>query len=124
MEYYNHSILANVAWAGRNGRAKWDDSKRPMKHFNDPDWDRKFHLWVMEWTPERIDLYLDGELLNSTLIRNTVNGSGPAKSPFIDAPQALRLNLAIGGTKGGDPSGTVFPQRYEIDYVRVYQKAG
>jgi beta-glucanase (GH16 family) len=26
------------------------------------------------------------------------------------------------GENGGDPSGTAFPSRYEIDYVRVYQK--
>jgi hypothetical protein len=32
------------------------------------------------------------------------------------------LNLAIGGDNGGDPSGTTFPSRFEIDYVRVYQK--
>lgn len=122
MEYYDHSILANVAWAGRNGKAKWDTGKHPMQRFNDPDWERKFHLWVMEWTPERIEIHLDGKLLNTTLLKGTVNETGPAKSPFIDAPQALRLNLAIGGKNGGDPSGTSFPQRYEIDYVRVYQR--
>ena len=27
-----------------------------------------------------------------------------------------------GGTAGGDPSHTRFPARYEIDYIRVYQK--
>jgi hypothetical protein len=30
--------------------------------------------------------------------------------------------VAIGGDNGGDPSKTDFPSRYEIDYVRVYQK--
>ena len=28
----------------------------------------------------------------------------------------------IGGTQGGDPSSTAFPSRFEVDYVRVYQK--
>jgi hypothetical protein len=32
------------------------------------------------------------------------------------------LNLAIGGTQGGDPSQTEFPARFEVDYVRIYQK--
>jgi hypothetical protein len=32
------------------------------------------------------------------------------------------LNLAIGGANGGDPSATAFPTRYEVDYVRVFQK--
>ena len=34
----------------------------------------------------------------------------------------MLLNLAIGGDNGGDPSDTPFPTRFEIDYVRVYQK--
>jgi beta-glucanase (GH16 family) len=44
------------------------------------------------------------------------NGSNP-----FHAPQYILLNLAIGAT-GGDPSEVKFPTRYEIDYVRVYQK--
>jgi beta-glucanase (GH16 family) len=33
------------------------------------------------------------------------------------------LNLAIGGTSGGDPSNTSFPAKFEVDWVRVYQPA-
>jgi hypothetical protein len=33
------------------------------------------------------------------------------------------LNQAIGGDNGGDPSATSFPMRYEVDWVRVYQRA-
>jgi hypothetical protein len=32
------------------------------------------------------------------------------------------VNLAIGGTNGGDPTNTTFPAQYVIDYVRVFQK--
>jgi hypothetical protein len=34
----------------------------------------------------------------------------------------LILNLAVGGTRGGDPAATEFPARFEIDFVRVYQQ--
>ena len=34
----------------------------------------------------------------------------------------MLLDLAIGGKQGGDPSKTAFPARFEVDYVRVYQK--
>lgn len=34
----------------------------------------------------------------------------------------MLVNLAIGGTSGGDPSQTEFPSRFEVDYIRVYQK--
>ena len=34
----------------------------------------------------------------------------------------MLFDLAIGGQNGGDPSNTTFPNRFEVDYVRVYQK--
>ena len=42
--------------------------------------------------------------------------------PF-DQPHYLILNLAIGGAWGGQRGidDAIFPQRFEIDYVRVYQ---
>jgi hypothetical protein len=32
------------------------------------------------------------------------------------------LNLAIGGMNGGRVGTTEFPAKFEVDYVRVYQK--
>jgi beta-glucanase (GH16 family) len=54
-------------------------------------------------------------------LKDTINGDAEHKNPFKQ-PHYLLLNLAIGGNSGGDPSKTEFPSRYEIDYVRVYQK--
>ena len=34
----------------------------------------------------------------------------------------MLLNFALGGDNGGDVSPTSFPRRFEVDYVRVYQK--
>jgi beta-glucanase (GH16 family) len=50
-------------------------------------------------------------------------GSGPDAWPY-DRDQYLILNLAIGGAWGGAKGidETCFPQRYYIDYVRVYQR--
>jgi beta-glucanase (GH16 family) len=75
----------------------------------------------MEWTPKKIDLFLDGQLLNTISLAETRNQRGNVENPFR-IPHYLILNLAIGGTQGGDPSGTPFPSRYEIDYVRIYQQ--
>ncbi|MBN2163939.1 MAG: glycoside hydrolase family 16 protein [Pontiellaceae bacterium] len=124
LEYYDDSILANACW-GTTSRfdAKWDSVKLPLNHFGQSDWDSRFHVWRMDWDAESIKLYLDDELLNTISQAQAVNDSekwGP-KKPF-QQPHYLLLNLAIGGNQGGDPSGTDFPSRYEIDYVRVYQK--
>lgn len=126
MEYYpvNNipSILANVACGTETrSKAKWKSTSTPLTHFTqkDPDWANKFHIWRMDWDTDFIRLYLDNELLNEVNLSQTINPDG--FNPFHQ-PQYLLLNLAIGGDHGGDPSQTVFPIAYEVDYVRIYQK--
>jgi beta-glucanase (GH16 family) len=122
MEYYRGTLLANVAWQGRRrGRPRWDESRRPITEFGDDQWSDKFHVWRMEWDKSAIKLFVDDKLLNSTDLATTVNGDREAANPFHE-PQYMLVNLAIGGTQGGDPSATKFPARFEVDYVRVYQK--
>jgi beta-glucanase (GH16 family) len=124
MEYYRvdgkPAILANAAWADDKMRAVWDGKKIPLPHFlaKDKNWPDKFHTWKMDWTETSIKLYLDEELLNEVDLTKTLNADG--FNPFYQ-PHYILLNLAIGGN-GGNPSGTPFPKKYEVDYVRVYQK--
>ena len=43
-------------------------------------------------------------------------------APF-DHPFHMILNVAVGGNLPGAPDATtVFPQRMEVDYVRVYER--
>lgn len=120
MEYYRGVLLANAAWASdKPGAAKWDDLKKPLGEFNDPEWSKKFHVWRMDWDDTSIKLYVDDVLLNTIDLKETINPDG--KNPFHQ-PHYLILNLAIGGTAGGDPSKTEFPAKLEVDYVRVYEK--
>ena len=129
MEYYRIKdvphILANAAW-GTDIRynARWKTGAIPFSHFTskDKDWDEKFHIWRMDWDDNAIRLYLDDELLNKIPLTETVNGKlGNYSNPFKQ-PHYLLLNLSIGGQHGGDPDINAFPMKYEIDYVRVYQK--
>jgi len=120
MEYYRGMILANFVHADERGRDKWNDSKHPMRNFDPATWDGEFHLWVMEWDEEKITIHLDGKLLNTHDVTRSFNGNAPDVNPFR-APHRLRLNMAI-GSNGGDPSPTDFPQAYQVDYVRIYQK--
>lgn len=118
MEYYQHTVLANAAWGVGGGT--WDTTKTPLTKFTakDKDWGKKFHTWRMDWDADWIRLYLDDEMLNETDLSKTVNPDG--KNPFHE-PHFIILNLAIGAT-GGDPTPLSFPRRFEVDYVRVYQK--
>ena len=124
MEYYRvegqPTILANAAWAHAQKRAAWDERKVPFSRFleKDPEWPEKFHVWKMDWTAAYIRLYLDGELLNEVDLSQTINPDG---SNGFHQPHYILLNLAI-GSNGGNPAATAFPKKYEVDYVRVYQK--
>lgn len=122
MEYYGSRIYANFCWAGKGGGSLWNTGSHSFARFDvDGTWQNEFHVWVLEWDEEKMTIWLDGQLLNSQEMSQVKNQDGPTVNPF-DAPQAMRLNLAIGGANGGDPARTPFPQRFEVDYVRIYQK--
>jgi len=78
----------------------------------------KFYVYAMEWFEDRIDFYVDDQLYFS--FKNEFKG--PETWPF-DQPHYLILNLAIGGGWGGQKGidQEIFPQKYLIDYVRVFR---
>jgi beta-glucanase (GH16 family) len=78
-----------------------------------------FHVYALEWTPQRLDFFVDDKKYFTFENENT----GSDVWPF-DKDAYLILNLAIGGAWGGAKGidDACFPQRYYIDYVRVYQK--
>jgi beta-glucanase (GH16 family) len=116
MEFYNSRVLANVCIPA-GATCGWSSVTRPVAQLGGAAWTSQFHVWAMEWDAQRIDLYLDDTLVNHFAV-----GSIAQPNPYTTKTQYLLVNLAIGGANGGDPSGTVFPMRYEVDYVRVYQR--
>lgn len=121
MEFYKGRLLANIACLGNNGGAEWYSNTYPVDSLGGSAWAEKFHVWRMDWTKEYIALYVDDQLLNKVTSDKLVNKNGSGFNPF-QQPHYMLFDLAIGGINGGDPSATVFPKRFEIDYVRVYQK--
>ena len=119
MEFYKGNVLANVA-CGTSTRwtAKWDGSSKAVSSLG-ANWSSNFHIWRMDWDDQNINLYLDDSLLNGVPLSTMLNPDGT--SPFKQKVTML-VNLAIGGDNGGDPAGTTFPAKFEVDYVRVFQK--
>lgn len=82
-----------------------------------PDAESAFHLYAIEWTPEKVDFFVDD--INYFSYKN--ENSGSQTWPF-DQPFYVILNMAVGGGWVGDPTeSTVFPAVMEVDYVRIYQ---
>jgi hypothetical protein len=75
----------------------------------------------MEWDAQRIALYLDDKLVNDMNVSDA-NVSGQT-NPYNTKSFYILVNMALGGANGGDPTNTTFPMTYDVDYVRVYQRA-
>ena len=80
--------------------------------------DSAFYTYAVEWTPDRIDGFINDSLYFT--VRNERNGW--SKWPF-DKPFHVILNIAVGGGWGGvmGVDTTIWPQKMEIDYVRAYK---
>ena len=68
--------------------------------------------------------YEEAHFLDKTIADAITLEVGPDKWPF-DQSFFLKLNSAVGGSWGGQKGidDSVFPQKFYVDYVRVYQRA-
>ncbi len=90
-----------------------------------PDARSDFNVYTIEWTPTEIRGYVnDRHHFTFENARRTDPGADYRQWPF-DQPFHLIVNLAVGGTWGGAEGidASVWPQRLEVDYVRVYQRS-
>lgn len=77
-----------------------------------------FHNYQLTWTPEKLVIAVDGVTFHTYVN----DGKGKNSWPYNN-PQYLLLNLAIGGDMAGPQiDDTIFPARFEVEYVRVFQK--
>lgn len=117
MEFYTGNVLANFGY-GRYGHTKWLSAKKSVAKLGGEAWTQSFHIWTMVWDQNKIDLLLDGKLMNHLDLKSA--DKADHGNPF-HRPVYMILNQAIGGNSGGNPDRTQLPVRFEVDWVRVYQ---
>jgi beta-glucanase (GH16 family) len=77
-----------------------------------------FHDFMVDWEPGSITWYVDGV----ATYKRTISTTSWLDAAFVNNFY-LRLNMAVGGNWPGSPDAdTKFPARYQVDYVRIYQK--
>ncbi len=122
MEYYRGNILANIATGtDQRWKAHWFGKTKAVKDLGGKAWAEQFHIWRMVWDEEAVALYVDDIEMIRVSMDQLVNRDGTGFNPFTQ-PHYLLLNLALGGINGGKIDPNLLPAKYEIDYVRVYQK--
>ncbi len=76
------------------------------------DFSQNFHVYSVDWSEGLIVWYVDG------VETHRLEGS-----EVSDEQMYLIANLAVGGTfPGPADESTPFPAKFEIDYIRVYQR--
>ena len=78
----------------------------------------KFHVYRLDWTPEKIEAFVDDEKYFSTTNTEKTYEAWPFDQNFY-----LILNQAVGGNWGGKEGidESIYPQKFYIDYVRIYK---
>ncbi len=77
----------------------------------------EFHVYSVEWTAEAITFFVDDQAYYSYSPETKNSDTWPFDNDFF-----LILNVAIGGTFGGNIDGNFSASTMEVDYVRVYQQ--
>lgn len=79
----------------------------------------RFHIYSLEWTPDKMSFLVDGKMFNQIENEHLTEKEWPFDQPFF-----LVVNLAVGGDWGGKEGvdELVFPATMQLDYIRVFQR--
>tara|TARA_B100000378_G_scaffold129623_1_gene104788 strand:- start:869 stop:1270 length:402 start_codon:yes stop_codon:yes gene_type:complete len=76
-----------------------------------------FHTYKIDWSENSIVFYIDNEMVYTFSPKKKNDETYPYRHKFY-----FLLNMAIGGNFGGpEVDDSIFPQRFYVDYIRVYQ---
>ena len=97
-------------WHWDNGGGYQFNSKSVVT--NNTDTSQNFYNYILEWNPDSMKIYMNNILINEM----------PTVTPF-DEEFFILLNVAMGGSLGGNIDNGFTNDIMEIDYVRIYQES-
>jgi beta-glucanase (GH16 family) len=117
MEFVGHTentVHANLHWwDSASTAANKKSSKGGTITFNDLH--TKYHIYGLERRGDSITVFVDNQVYLSVKAPETA-----FKNSFT-GPLYLLINTAVGGEWGGEIDDSIFPQKYYVDYVRVFK---
>ncbi len=97
----------------------WTNNTQKTATINVPNCTSEFHNYILEWSDKEIKIYVDDK--HYFTFQN--EDKGWQYWPFFKDFHLI-LNIAVGGNWGGAQGidDSIFPQKMEVEYVRVYTK--
>jgi beta-glucanase (GH16 family) len=117
MEFVGHTentVHANLHWWDS---ASTQSNKKTSKGstINFSDLHTNYHVYGLERRGDSIKVFVDDQVyLRVKAPETAYNGS-------FTGPLYLLINTAVGGEWGGPIDDSIFPQKYYVDYVRVFK---
>ncbi|MDO4535425.1 MAG: glycoside hydrolase family 16 protein [Clostridium perfringens] len=79
-----------------------------------------YHNYGLLWTPNVIQILVDNDVYLSYNRNLYDTGNTTWKSWPFNEPFNIILNIAVGGTYGGEIDNNIFPQTMSIDSIKIY----
>jgi beta-glucanase (GH16 family) len=118
MEFLGHDTMTAYTTLHGPGYSGAESKSKPFKLTSGPSFSDGFHVFAAEWSPDRIDWFINGQLCHT---RTPADVQG--NEWVFNTPHFMILNLAVGGNWPGVPNAeTTFPQEFRVDYVRAYER--
>ncbi len=120
MELLGHdpkTSYGTIHW-GKQGSSTSQNTQGVYKLTNGKDFSDEFHVFSLDWEKDKLSILVDDKVIFST-----TSAKLGASNYIFNNPNFFILNVAVGGKWPGYPNATtVFPQRMEVDFVRIFQK--
>ena len=114
-------FMPDKVWSAiHTDKYNWTRANQRKRIIALPDAQEQFHTYSVHWFADRLECFVDGEC---HFVYGKEENATTSAWPY-DQPFQLKINLAIGGGLGGKKGvdESVFPQKFIIDYVRVYKQ--
>jgi beta-glucanase (GH16 family) len=112
----NRRVYSTAHWDFEGAYASYGQQRTTAEELSND-----FHVFRLEWTPNAIRTFVDGQ---QVWVMNIANQDAMSGHEF-HAPHFLIINLAVGGSFTGitNPNGitATLPAAYLVDYVRIYE---
>ncbi len=120
MEHLGHDskkVYGTIHW-GNVGDTKSKNTQGVYVLQSGKTFADEFHVFSMDWEKDKLSILVDDKVIFTTTAAKLGANPYPYNAPFF-----FIFNVAVGGIWPGYPDATTtFPQRMEVDYIRVFQK--